>query len=104
MSVYNFILYNKSYNAKLLISFSFILYLSKAISAKPSPPLSPAPPPTIYRNTLHGYILCEAGVISDIVKGTKHVKLWEPYQKEMEALAKTAKECTTKKDVKQVKK
>lgn len=74
------------------------------ISAKPSPPLSTSLPPTIYRNTLHGYILCEAGVVSDIVKGTKHVKLWEPHLKDMEALAKIAKACTTKKDVKQVKK
>lgn len=69
------------------------------ISAKPSPT-----PPTVLRNTLHGYIVCEAGAVSDTVKGTKHVKLWEPYRKQMEAVANSAKACINKKDVKQVKK
>lgn len=71
----------------------------QVISAKPSPP-----PPTEYRNTLQGYIVCESGVVSDIVKGTKHVKLWEPYRKQMDTLANSAKSCTSKKDVKDVKK
>lgn len=71
----------------------------KVISA-----MSKAAQPTKPRNTLHAFILCESSVVSDVVKGTKQVQLWEPYRKQMVTAANTAKTCIEKKDLKLVKK